>query len=165
MRTRAFLYVKLKRYQSCLLFRYELTISRIGMHKQLTLDVIDRFIQCIAEFFEIFLVEEYFVLFVFLFSYPLALGNGDVEILLRFRGFHIKEIRALSSTHPFREDFVLIRVFQGCNYLPSRELLLEYVIHYPQVRNAKFELSPFASSFQSPPHDRYLCGACLISVV
>jgi hypothetical protein len=115
------------------------------MHKQLTLDVIDCFIQCIAEFFEIFLVEENLVLFVFFFPYPLAFGNGDVEILLRFRGLHIKKIRAFTRPYSFREDFVFIRVFQGCNYLPSREPLLKYDIHCLkfETRNSSFLHSPF----------------------
>jgi hypothetical protein len=179
------------------------------MHKQLTLDVIHRLIQRVAEFLEIFLVEENLVLFVFLFPYPLAFGDRDVEILLRFCGFHIKKIRAFTRPHPFCEDFVFIRVFQGCNYLPSKELLLEYDMHGLkfETRSSSFLHSPFglhrvmvnltfrillpslfvlptcsfarsdeprdaggasnplASSFQSPPHNRYLCGACLVSVV
>ena len=68
-------------YQLRLLLCYKLAVFRLGMYEQLALDVIDRFIQCVAEFFEIFLVEENLMFLIFLFPDPLALSNRDVKVL------------------------------------------------------------------------------------
>lgn len=88
-------------------------ISRLSMHQQLTLDVVYGFIQCIPEFLKIFFVEEDLMLLIFFFPYSFALGNRDVEVLLRLGGFHIKEVRSFTGSHPFCEDFIFVRVFQG----------------------------------------------------
>lgn len=87
--------------------------------QQLSLDVLDGLGECIAEFFEILLIEKDLVLFVLFFTYSLAFRNRDVEILFRFRRLHVKEIRALSRANAFSEDFIFVGVFQRTS-LPIR---------------------------------------------
>jgi hypothetical protein len=97
----------------CLFVDHHFPIFGLGMHEQLTLDVVYRLIQCIPELLEVFFIEENLVLFIFLFSDTLALGNCDVEVLFGFCGLYVKEIRAFTRPHPLREDLIFIRVFQG----------------------------------------------------
>jgi len=107
------------------------------MHKKLALDIVHRLIQRISKLLEILFVEEDLVLFVFLFPHTLALGDRDVEILLGFRGFHIKEVRALAGPHPLREDLILIRVFQGRTTSLQKQLRVWRLMFV--IRNLKCE--------------------------
>ena len=60
---------------------------------------------------------------------PLTLGNGKV-IIVGPRRFYIKEIGAFTGSHPFREDFVFIRVFQGCT-TSLQKISLDLEIYCP----------------------------------
>ena len=65
-----------------------------------------------GEFLEILLVEEDLVLVVaegaVLFLTALALGDGQVVIVVPLRGFHIEEISTLSCTDRLRIDVLRI---------------------------------------------------------
>jgi len=72
-------------------------------------------IEGFRELVKIFFVQEDLMLLIFLRSNPLALCNGDVEVLFGFRGLHIEKVRPLPCTHSLRENFVLVVIFHFDN--------------------------------------------------
>ena len=65
------------------------------MHRTDVLHILDRFVQALGEFFEVFLVQKDFVLvvrrFPSVFLPALAFGDGQIKIIA-LSGFNIKEI-------------------------------------------------------------------------
>jgi hypothetical protein len=93
--------------------------------QELRLHILDRLGQGFFEFFEVFLVQENLMLFVFVFADTLAFRYRDIEIFLRFCRFHVEEVRAFACPDTFREDLVFVPiVIQGTSSLVVVKCLL-----------------------------------------